>query len=514
METRQTTGHEGTVEDRPADTPRRFSRRALILMGAGGAVAVGAAALGAYEWTRPSSGGPTPPFASRPDLDPPPVTTLVPSMGDSSGLVFVAPSAGASQYGPMLVDDRGELVWFHPLPRSTGADPYAATNFQSQVYQGAPVLTWWQGSVILTGGYGKGECVLMDSSYREITKVRTGRGLDTDLHEFVLTPSGTALLTAYRMEEADLRSVGGPARGPLLNSLFQEVDVATGAVLFEWDARQHVELTESYLAWSPSAGLFDFFHINSIDVDDDGNYLICSRHTWTVYKIDRATGEVIWRLNGKKSDFQIESDAQFSFQHHARHQPGSRISLFDDGGGPPDIDARSRGMVLQLDPAARSATLVHEYLPDPAYLSTSQGGVQVLPNGNVFVGWGSEPYWSEYTPDGRLLFDARLPDGAVSYRAFRFPWTGRPAERPAAAAEPTEQGTVVVSMSWNGATQVARWTIRSGGPSGPLRTVGRARANGFETRMDVVPGPDDTHVQVQALDTSGAVLAESARVAI
>ena len=405
----------------------------------------------------------------------------------------------------MIVDNLGDLVWFRPL-KST-----KATNLQVQQYQGKPVLAWWEGKIV-SPGYGKGECVLMDTSYREITRIRAGNGLMVDLHELFITPEGTALITADRVIEADLTSVDGPRRGMLLDALLQEVDIATGTVLFEWDAHSHVALNESYLPVPSDGGLYDFFHINSIDVDTDGNLLVSGRHTWTVYKIERRTGAIMWRLNGKLSDFAMAPQTQFAYQHHVRHHPGNLLTIFDDGGGATTVDNRSRGLKLELDLTAMQATFVHEYRPDPEFLTTSQGSVQVLANGNVFLGWGAEPYWSEYAADGRLLFDAQLPKGGDSYRAFRFPWQAQPADRPAVAVERSARGQVTAYASWNGATEVATWELLAGSGTGTLGRIGSAPRLSFETA--ITAATTGSHVAMAARDAAGQLLATSPTVRV
>ena len=491
-------------------SPRRFSRRHFLGAGAG-AVALAGAGYGIDQWVDSGGSPPTPAvlplrsYRSRPDLKPAETTTLVPASGTAAGLVFIGPIAGPGQFGPMIVDNLSDLVWFRPLKSGK------ATNLQVQTYQGQPVLAWWEGEVLLPGGYGEGECVLLDTSYREVARIRAGNGLKADLHELFLTPEGTALITAYRLQQADLSSVDGPSRATLLNSLLQEVDIATGEVLFEWDAHAHVALSESYLP-VPAKGPYDFFHINSIDVDSDGNLLISGRHTWAVYKIDRHTGAVIWRLNGKLSDFAMNPTTQFAFQHHVRHHPGNQLTIFDDGGGPPDVDTRSRGLKLELDLAAMRAKFVHQYLPDPQFLATSQGSVEVLPNGNVFVGWGSEPYWSEYAEDGRLLFDAQLPKGGDSYRAFRYPWQAQPTDRPTMVAERSGRGRVTAYVSWNGATEVATWDLLAGSAGGAMRRIGSSPRAGFETAITAKSGA--SHFAAAARDASGKLLGQSPTIRI
>jgi len=502
-------------------TSTPISRRTLLkrlAFGAGGAVVLAGTGVGVYEWvtSSPSPRGPEPlHFRSRPDLAPPVVTIDVPAGGTAPGLVFLSPS-GPGQPGPMIVDNDGQLVWFHPIKPIPGAAITAATNFKVQQLNGEPVLTWWEGQVVIPQGFGRGEYVIADTSYREITRVRAvGNGLAGDLHEFLLSPQGVAFFTIYHPVRANLTSVGGPRNGMLLLSKAQGVDVRTGEVVFNWDPREHIELDESYVPASNieiDGGLYDYLHMNSIDVDTDGNLLISARHTCAVYKIDRSTGKIIWRLNGKKSDFEMGDGAQFFFQHDARAHADGTITLFDDGAGPPDASLRSRGMRLSLDFASMKATLAEQFLPLPSFLSTSQGSVQTLDNSNVFVGWGSEPYVSEYTSDGRLLFVAQLPSGFASYRGFRFPWVARPTGRPSAVVQQDSSGRAIVYTSWNGATEVKSWRVLVGDSAGSLTLSTSAPKRGFETAIPV--GAGAIFVATEALDEQGQSLGQSKPIGI
>ncbi|HTD08500.1 MAG TPA: arylsulfotransferase family protein, partial [Solirubrobacteraceae bacterium] len=231
-------------------------------------------------------------FQSRPELHPPVVTVTANSPGVAPGEEFVAPYAGPGQAGPMILGSGGELVWFKPMPTNT-----AATNLQVQEYDGQPVLTWWQGDVSVHG-FGLGEDVIANNTYTDIEHVRAGNGLEADLHEFQLTPQGTALITAYDPILCNLSSVGGPAYGGLTDSVFQEIDIKTGLVMYEWTSLDHVGLSESYVpAGKTSPGWpYDFFHINSINLDHDGSLLVSSRNTWTVYRVEASSGQVAWRL--------------------------------------------------------------------------------------------------------------------------------------------------------------------------------------------------------------------------
>ncbi len=443
-------------------------------------------------------------FSSRPDLEPPVVTVSTPAHGTTPGYVFFAPKKKVVQAGPMIVDDEGHLVWFKPL------DTHGVTDFRAQRYHGKPVLTWWRGQAVK--GVGDGYYVMLDSSYRHIADVRAGHGLAGDVHEFLITPRNTALITVYRRVDRDLSSVGGPKQGSVYEGVVQELDIASGRVLFEWHSLPAVGLGESYEKPPPAekssaATPYDYFHLNSIDVDTDGDLLVSARNTRAVYKIRRRDGKILWRLGGKKSDFVLGRGATFAFQHDVRRQPDGTITVFDNGAGPPAVEKRTRVLVLRVDERRRKAALVRSYTHPAGLLSFSQGDGQFLPNGHVFVGWGANPYFTEFDRRGRVLFDAHFDRGSDSYRAYRLAWTGHPTDRPAVAVSAGKDGRTTVFASWNGATEVARWRVLAGDDPRRLRGVASADRSGFETAISVrVPA---RYLAVQALSGSGAVLGAS-----
>jgi hypothetical protein len=483
----------------------RHTRREFLRVA--GVGAVGAALLNTpgckpADWisTIASTGqsGSTQSFRSRPDLKPPAVGVNVRASDDvAPGYVFVAVKKGAGQDGPMILDNQGRLVWF-------SKDRYA-TDFKVQTYKGEPVLTWWQGGIV--AGHGVGKYVIFDSSYREVRQVRAGNGYRGDLHEFSITPEDTALLTAYTETSTDLSPIGGPKDAPVWDGIAQEVDIETGEVLFEWHSLEHVGVEESYRPppEDPDEPL-DYFHINSIEVEPDGNFLIDAKGTYAVYKVDRESGAILWRLGGKRSDFEMGEGTRTVSQHDARRQEDGTITIFDNG-APPEVHDQSRGIVVELDMDAMKATLVREYTHPEEPLSTSQGNMQVLPNSNVFVGWGTEPFTSEYSEEGKLLFDLRFAGETQSYRAFRQTWSGRPAEDPAIAAEKGKADKVNIYASWNGATEVTTWRVLAGSGPEKLEPVGSVPWSGLETAMAI--RTEEPYVAVRAEDGSGRVLGAS-----
>jgi len=455
--------------------------------------------------TQPGSPAEVQGFHSRTDLSPPVVTVTAQSPAVAGGDVFVAPYGGTGQAGPMILEPSGGLLWFKPLPANT-----EATNLEVQEYEGKPVLTWWQGDISVHG-FGLGEDMVADDTYTDIAHVRAGNGLQADLHEFQLTPQGTALITAYDPILCNLSSVGGPAYGGITDSVFQEIDVKTGLVMFEWTSIDHVALSESYepANRSTTAYPYDFFHLNSMSVDRDGSLLISSRNTWTVYKLAAASGQILWRLGGRHSNFKMGPGTGTAWQHDPRELPNGSISEFDNGDSPKAHD-QSRGIVVSLNQPAGTATLATRLTHTPALLAESQGNVQALANGDWFVGWGQEPYLSEFSPEGALLFDAHFPPHDESYRAFRFEWTGTPAHPPTFVFQPGGTGAGTVYASWNGATLVASWRLLAGASASSLSTVAVVPRSGFETAIPVPAGTVGPYLAVQALGAAGQVLGTSA----
>jgi len=456
--------------------------------------------------SRPSSEHGAWAFRSRPDLSPPTVEVAKEAQDTASGYVFIAPEqSDAGQGGSMIIDNRGQVVWFRPL-RHPIKPSSRAMNFEAQTYRGEPVLTW---------GETPGVYVIFDSSYREIARFRAANGYSGDHHEFLISPQDTALITIYDRVPRDLSSFGGPKHGVAVQGIVQEQDIESGEVLFEWHSLEHVGLDETYGKPGEDKDYpgIDYFHLNSIDVDHDDNLLISARKTSAVYKIDRKSGEVIWRLGGKKSDFEMGEGARFAFQHDARRLPDGTISIFDNGttvfkNGFPKALAESRAIVLELDEQKMTASLVGEYThPNKKEYADAAGNTQVLENGDVFVGWGRALAISEFSKDGKLIYDLRLQPDNRSYRAFRFPWSGHPSDRPAAVAERTSEGEVRVYASWNGATEVARWEVLAGPRVDRLGALRSSPRDGFETAM--VVRSTDPYLAVRAKDRSGRTLGTS-----
>jgi hypothetical protein len=479
----------------------------LLATGCGSSESKSAAATTSAEPQRKPP--PSRVYHSRPDLKPPLIQIKTPAQGTAPGYIFLAPKMVVAQAGPMIVDNRGEVVWFKPL------NTKGVTDFRVQHYQGKPVLTWWRGR-LSNVGVGDGWYVIYNTSYKPVAEVRPGNNLVGDVHEFLLTKRNTALFTIYHRLPVDLSSAKGPKEGKIFDGIVQEVDIKTGRVLFEWHSYPQIGVKESYAPPpDPKKGAkappYDYFHINSIAEEPNGNLLISARNTHALYEIDRKTKKVLWRLGGKKSDFKMGPETKFAWQHDARRHADGTITLFDNGAAPP-VEKFTRILVLRVDQQAKTVTLVRSYHHPKKLLAPFEGNAQVLANGDIFVGWGGWPYMTEFSKSGKVLFDAYFghakgpPKDADSYRIYRFPWHGRPADRPVVVvADDTAYA------SWNGATEVARWQVLSGASAGKLKVLTTVKKNGFETPIRL--SKSAAFYAVKAVDRNGKVLSTSAAVA-
>jgi hypothetical protein len=403
--------------------------------------------------------------------------------------------------GAEIIDPMGNVVWFHQVE-----PPDVAANFRIQRYAGHKVLTWWQGGVTLQA-FGIGEGVIATTDYRTIKTVHAGNGFAMDIHEFTLTPQGNALITVYVPIMVHLPGTPAGKLSPLLDSLVQEIDVRTGLVEWEWHAYGNVPLSDSYA--TPANSLtFDAYHLNSIQQLPDGRLLVSARDTSSVYEIDQQTGKILWTLGGKSSSFKLGPGARFHFQHDAQMLGSDEVSLFDDEAGPPFYASSSRGIELTLNTRKHTAKLAQQ---DSLHLKTaladSEGSFQSLPDGSSFVGFGSTPYFADFSTTGAVRFEATLPVDDGSYREYVFPWSATPPTKPVAAVKRVKNHLDVYA-SWNGATTVARWEIlaESSKKWKLLRTVPR---HGFETETTENTVLGCSGIEVRALDASGKVIGTS-----
>ncbi|KAF2711583.1 hypothetical protein K504DRAFT_500243 [Pleomassaria siparia CBS 279.74] len=442
---------------------------------------------------------------------------------DDGSLTMLNPRGNAvpeEARGPVILDSQGNAVW-----SVTGYDQ--TYNLQAQEYRGKQYLTFWSGNDAI-GGHGNGQYIMLDSSYKEVARIKAANGLEADLHEFRLTDAGTALITVYDVQHADLTKLGGKSDGYIWDSVFQEIDIETGKLVFQWRASDHFDVTDSYRQRGNQGGRrgdpWDFFHINSVDKDPSGNYLISARYTSTVTYINGKTGKIIWVLGGRKNNFADLSDGRatdFRYQHDARwHNNYTTISIFNNGAQAPNNAENaqfSRAMKIDIDTSnstAMTTKLDTQYINTLQISSSSQGNMQILPNGNTLVGYGYNAAFTEFASNGVALCEthfgatSRFHTGDVqSYRVMKFNWTGIPNTDPDIALV---DGSLYVS--WNGATEVRKWVLETGNKRVSRNdeeikwlVASKTKKNGFETEIKI-PNSGREFVRIVGVDGSGKSL--------
>lgn len=470
-------------------------------------------------------------FVSAPHLQPMKVTVNVRKPGTAPGYLFVAPYTMygenmVGQTGALIMDEAGNPVWF-----KTDSVETQNRNFRVQIYHGHPVLTTWHGTIsgtesanpiLPTGDPLPGAVFqIFNQHYQVIQTVEAQNGYTADVHEFVITKRNTALFTAVKQVPTDLSVYGGPVDGYIDNFAIQEVNLATGELIYEWDVLAHIDPADSMVPVESAAeinGIWDCFHVNSVEEASNQTLLISMRNMSAIYHIDKATGNIIWQLGGKQSDFKFDQGAEFSWQHHARFRSDNRISLFDNACcATPNTTPRdaSHGLILQLDLEDMTAKVDRTYYHDPLLHASHQGNMQKLPNSNQLIGWGQEPYVSEFkhvgntkeNPALHMIYDMQFPGDNFSYRAFKNEWVGLPLEPPDIAVNVHDKNTAIIYMSWNGATETASWMVLAGWSPYAMAAIAYTVRNGFETavKLDgVCP-----YFQILALDAGDSVIGRS-----
>ncbi len=418
------------------------------------------------------------------------------------------------QSGPLILDDKLQPVWFRPVP-----EKLVASNLSLQSYEGKPALAWWQGVVTSTGSTESGEDVVVNQHYQTVARIRGKDGWKLTLHAIDIS-SDDIWVTANKNIAKNLSSYGGAYNGALIDSAVQEYDLKTGQLLRTWDALKHIPLGDSRATVPTNGFPWDAYHVNAIDLTSNGSFLVSMRNTWAAYMVNIRTGQIEWTLGGKHSSFRFGRGAEFQWQHDVAlgvgGHTGPTVTVFDDhccqltGGGtsvPPT--GPSRGLVLELNRSTHVATLEAQYGDREGFKSEYMGDTQPLANSNTFVGWGSAPYFTEYSAAGKLLLEAEFPGSDLSYRTMVEPWVGLPLTPPAVATRERGSRTTVYA-SWNGATRVVSWRVLAGSATGRLTAVATTAKSGFETAIPVPQGY--ASFDVQALDGGGAVIGTSRRV--
>ena len=268
----------------------------------------------------------------------------------------------------------------------------------------------------------------MDNSYTVVDSNTTQNGYRIDRHDFLIMPIGHVLLIGNDPQIMDMSQIveGGDTAAVVVGNVIQELDNSKNLV-FQWRTSDFFNITDANIDLTKKR--VRYAHVNAIEIDHDGNILISSRHQSEVTKIDRDTGQIIWRMGGNNNEFTLVGDTQwFSRQHDIRRLDNGNVTVYDNGNLNDPME--SRAVEYSLDEVNKIATVVWEYRHDPPIYGSAMGSTRRLPGGNTLIGWGNSkvPDVTEVHPDGTIAMELTLLNNAHTYRVFRYPWEGVAAE--------------------------------------------------------------------------------------
>lgn len=440
------------------------------------------------------------------------------------------------QTGAHIYDGDGNLVW-------SGACKYGNRNvfgFKPVDINGTQHLEFYLPGEELGNNIAKGHRVqsgvVINNQYEEVSRTQSQGGRWLDIHEFDVQADGKTVILSTIWPVLRNASEIGQGERHVFTTGFQEIEMSTGKLVFDWDPLKHnVLLNESCdtMGMNPNPNNWDFFHINSVDKDAHGDYLVSGRHTSTVYKISGEDGHVIWRLGGNSSDFEMEKDLPIHWQHDARfrfaNETHTIVSVFDNAGedlnrNPSIPNSRSVGKIMVLDTSSTpmTAKMLRRFDRPDGRRSPKLGSLQTIGHNvetaSVFIDWATEGYISEYDAENRLVLEAKFQsDRMSSYRAFKYPFVGNPTESPAFKVLPLgyskDELASAFYVSWNGATEVAAWAFYGKDTeSATFKLLAKVKKHGFETSW-VMPGLVK-YAYAEAIDADGKAMGKSATATI
>jgi hypothetical protein len=375
----------------------------------------------------------------------------------------------------LILDNDGDLVYYQPLDLIPSSN-----DFKKQPNGLLSYFSPVDGDVTYD---------VMNNNYEVVRQIRavddpeTGEVYTIDNHGLQLLENGNALFMIHARRVIDLSAIipGGNEEAVVIGCVIQEVDKNNNLV-FQWRSWDHIGLPDTFEPFDRDP--LRYTHCNSVEVDRDGNLLVSFRNLHEVTKIDRQTGEIIWRMGGRQNEFEFLNDDGFTIQHDARRLADGHITLYDNGDARADDGegVEARGVEYVVDEGNKTVEMVAEFRNIPQTYAKYMGNVQRLPNGNTFIGWGSSsaPVLTEFDGNGDKILEFKSMDNMFSYRAFRFPWRGFPLWPPQLAAY-SEGDEIHLAFSWNGSTETASYYIDSGRDPGAMSTLAWVTKTGFET---------------------------------
>lgn len=371
--------------------------------------------------------------------------------------IFIDTRGGGGKPYNVIFDNSGSPIWYQLMPDER----------RDMKVQHNGMLTM----LAREGGF---HFVGLDTNYVEVANYSAVNGYDVDEHELQVLADGTYFLIGIQSQTVDMSRyvAGGDPAAWVTEQIIQGFTPA-GELIFQWRAWDHLDIRDERPFIDITASGFDFPHMNAIDVDTDGHVLLSSRNTSECTKINRDTGEIIWRLGGARNQFTFLNDPLTGprQQHAVRVVATNHYLLFDNGNlHDPQV---SRGVEYLLDTASMTATIVWQYpeTPTTSLYSFYMGNTQRLPNGNTLINWavGNLPKLTEVRPDGTKAYEMNWADGYEAYRVWRCPWQGV-ALKPNLIIEPYSDKVTLIFNKF-GDTNVAYYRIYGGTTPQPTNVL-------------------------------------------
>ncbi len=301
----------------------------------------------------------------------------------------------------LVIDNTGRVVWYRRFPKKgPGLNFIAQPNgrFAARPQNEPTELGHW---------------VEVDPLGSVTRELGCARGLPPRLHDFIAERDGSYWLLCDETRTMDLTGVGGVAAAAVTGTVVQHLS-AGGALLFDWSPFDHFAITDGDPAERRGASV-NWTHGNAIDFDGDGNLIVSFRNLSEVTKIDVRTGDVLWRLGGRRNEFTFVDTPTPSFlgQHSARAYAPGALMLLDNVGDPTE----SRAEWYTIDERTRTARLVQSH-GTPGVITLIGGSVQSLPGDRTLVSFGTAGRVEEYDAAGRVVWRIEGNPGYV-FRAQR-----------------------------------------------------------------------------------------------
>lgn len=396
----------------------------------------------------------------------------------------------------MILDDNGEPVYYQPLTTITSSNDFKKQPNGLLTYF-APVSADNVSYAALNNKYQ------LVKEYRAANDPETGQEYTIDNHDMQILENGNALILIHDTKTIDMSRMapGGSEEASVIGCVIQEIDEDNN-VVFQWRSWDYIDIRDTVVPLDNDP--LRYVHCNSIEEDNDGNFLLGSRNLNEITKIDSQTGEIIWRMGGRHNEFDFDIFSRFSFQHDVRRLPNGHLTAYDNA-----IEGArfSRGVEYAVDENTKFVEEVADFENTPQTHGKFMGNMQRLPNGNTLIGWGTSswPVLTEFDAQGEKILELSNDANLVSYRAFRFPWQGYPTWPPALAAR-MEGNRVHLHFSWNGSTETVAYLINAGRTLEGILPLAKVERNGFETTFSYdLPEDGFWYFRVRPIDGNGVV---------